>query len=76
VNNDGSGSLLKAILYIIDNPIRPDHSYAWEAYRTGALSVAYYFYGTEAIHDEIYTSSLERGGMIAYGQLTHPLLEN
>jgi hypothetical protein len=76
VNNDGSGSLLKAILYIIDNPIRPDHSYPWEAYRTGVLSVAYYFYGTEAIHDEIYTSSLERGGMIAYGQLTHPLLEN
>jgi hypothetical protein len=71
---DHSGSLLRAILFVIQNPVQPNKSFHWDNYKTGVLSVAYYYYQNSAIHGQIYTGSLERGAMISYGQLTDPLL--
>jgi hypothetical protein len=73
---DGSGSILRAILFVIDNPANPEQSYEWPVYKTGILTVANQYYQSETIAHEIYTESLERGGMIAFGQLTHPTLPN
>lgn len=72
----GAGSLLNAILFVIDNPVDPDKSYNWPPYKIGILSVAYQYYKHELLRDEIDTASLTRGGMIAFAQLTHPLLDS
>jgi len=70
---DGSGSLLKAILFVIDNPINPAMSYDWQAYKVGILSVAYAYYHDERLRAGVFTNSVERGGMISFGQLTYPI---
>jgi hypothetical protein len=72
----GAGSLLNAILFVIDNPSDPVKSYNWPLYKIGILSVAYQYYKHELLRDEIDTGSLTRGVMIAFAQLTHPLLDS
>jgi len=71
--SDGSGSLLKAILFVIDNPVKPAMSYDWEAYKAGILNVAYAYYHDERLRQAVPTNSVQRGGMISFGQLTYPI---
>lgn len=71
---DGSGSILRAILFVIDNPTNPERSYEWPGYKIGILNVANQYYRNEAIERGFHTHSLERGGVISFGQLTHPNL--
>ena len=54
---DGSGSLLKAIMFVISNPTR---SWPWPSYKTGILHVAYRYYRSAVIGRAITTVDLER----------------
>jgi len=72
--SDGSGSLLNAILFVIDNPVNPSKSYKWQAYKGGVLNVAYAYYHDERLREAVDANSIERGGMISFGQITHPIL--
>jgi hypothetical protein len=44
MQKDGSGSLLKAIKFVIDNPVRPDKSYDWKPEKKAALWAANRYY--------------------------------
>lgn len=70
----GGGSLLNSILFIIENPESED-KIEWDAYKTGILYVANAYYQDQRLQKALYTDSIERGGMVALGQITHPLLE-
>lgn len=71
---DGSGSLLKAILFVIDNPVK---SHCFTSDRMNALYMAYNFYKHPAILKSIEKCGLSNisGQRLAlYGRLTHPIL--
>ena len=69
---DCSGSLLRAILFVIANPINPDQSYRWPGYKLGVLNVANRYYHNPAVEEALAADSLERGATVSFGQLTHP----
>lgn len=68
---DGSGSLLQAIKFVIDNPIK---SHPWEASRRGALHIAYRYYRDESILkslDQYGPGTIEGQRLSLFGRLTH-----
>lgn len=76
---DGSGSLLKAIKYIIANPVRPDKSYDWNSNKKSLLHMANYYYRDHDITVRLdggtkNTSGDDfRGHYVYFTKLTHHL---
>ena len=73
VEEDGSGSLLQAYLFLIDNPIK---SHCFTSARRNALYLAYDYYKHPALLRslrECGPSNIEGQRMALYGRLTHPL---
>lgn len=71
----GGGFLLNAILFLIDNPVNTDASVEWETYKTGILNVANSYYHDDRLQEAYYTNSVERGSLVAFGQITHPIVD-
>ena len=76
VDESGAGSLHKAILFIIENPINPDASFNWMDSRMGTLAVVYRTYQEQIILDSITNLGNYGGGMIPSGQVTHPIVSS
>ena len=73
VDQDGSGSLLQAYLFIIDNP---KQSHCFPANRMNALYMAYHYYKHPALLrslKECDPASIQGMRLALYGRLTHPL---
>lgn len=69
---DGSGSILRAIKFIIQNPTKSSASYDWDINRKAQLYVAYRYYRDPAIHAQLMKGdALRAGQIISYGRLTH-----
>lgn len=69
---DGSGSILRAIKFIIQNPAKSSASYNWDINRMAQLYVAYRYYRDPAIRSHILQGdALRAGQIISYGRLTH-----
>lgn len=72
---DGSGSLLRAIRFVIDNPIK---SHPWESNRRGALYIAYRYYRDPSIARSLKQSgpgTIEGQRLSLFGRLTHQFAE-
>jgi hypothetical protein len=72
--SDGSGSLLQAILFVIDNPIK---SHCFTLDRMNALYIAYHYYKHQSILksiEECGPSNISGQRLALYGRLTHPIL--
>lgn len=73
IAQDGSGSILAAIKFIIDNPVNPAQSLDWDSSKKGVLYVAHRYYRDSDIFNRLYTN--ESGGFgssaIPWGKLTH-----
>ena len=67
---DGSGSILRAIQFVIDNPAA---SYDWDEHRRSMLFVAYRYYRDPAIRAQLRRDgeSLRSGDVVTFAQLTH-----
>jgi hypothetical protein len=86
MNSSGGGSILRAILYVIDNPYDPTppaHSFDWITSRKSILEIAYRYYRNPAIARQlgIGTSSRHIAGssntaMPHFGTLTHGFATN
>jgi hypothetical protein len=73
VANDGSGSLLQAYLFVIDNPIK---SHCFSRDRMNALYMAYHYYRHPAMLKSIQEcgpGSISGQRLALYGRLTHPV---
>lgn len=73
---DGSGSLLKAIRFVIDNPIK---SHPWESSRRGALHIAYMYYRDPSIARSLKQSgrgTIDGQRLSLFGRLTHQFAED
>ncbi len=73
VENDGSGSLLQAYLFIIDNPIK-SHCFTYD--RMNALYMSYQYYKHPALLNslkECRPSSIMGQRLALFARLTHPL---
>ena len=73
VDADGSGSLLQAILFVIDNPVK-SHCFSLDG--MNGLYMAYNFYKHPAILKSIKKcgpSNISGLRLALYGRLTHPL---
>ena len=73
IEADGSGSLLQAYLFVIDNPIK---SHCFTSARRNALYLAYDYYKHPALLRslrECGPSNIEGQRMALFGRLTHPL---
>jgi len=71
---DGSGSLLQAILFVIDNPVK---SHCFTLDRMNALYMAYNYYKHPSILKPIKKcgpSNISGQRLALYGRLTHPIL--
>ncbi len=78
LRSDGKGSILRAILYVIENPVSPANSFNWLDSRKSILEIAYRYYRHPAIARQlgIGTSSRHIAGsgnsaMPHFGTLTH-----
>lgn len=73
---DGSGSILRAIKFIIKNPVKSSASYDWDINRKAQLYVAYRYYRDPAIYARLMKGdALRAGQIISYGRLTHGFAE-
>ncbi len=73
VANDGSGSLLQAYLFLIDNPKK---SHCFPAARINALYMAYHYYKSPVMLKslkECGPGSIEGMRLALFGRLTHPV---
>jgi hypothetical protein len=69
---DGTGSLLKAILFVIANPVNGTYSYDWTTSKRGVLFVANTRYRNNSITAELTPSTtVRRGSLVAFAELTH-----
>jgi hypothetical protein len=68
---DGSGSILRAIKFVIANPKNPGASYKWDEHRLAMLYVAQRYYRDPAIAEQLHSSSQRSGEVVTYGVLTH-----
>jgi hypothetical protein len=81
LKQDGGGSILKAILYVIENPndpTPPAHSWNWIGSRTSILEIAYRYYHNLAIGKQLGLGTSKRliasdgnSSMPHFGTLTH-----
>lgn len=76
---DGSGSLKKAIYYIIENPQGPEYDWLW--YKKSPLYPAMIYYGDTEMARHLYGGDLNEqesvlGNYIYFTQFTHGTLEN
>jgi hypothetical protein len=71
IASDKSGSLLRAIKFIIQNPAKPSASYNWDNDRKAMLYIAYRYYRDSAIKAQLNNSALRSGHPVSYGRLTH-----
>jgi len=73
VEDDGSGSLLQAYLFVIDNPVK---SHCFTKDRMNALYMAYHHYQLPAMFRslrECGPASISGQRMALFGRLTHPV---
>lgn len=68
---DGSGSLLRAINFILANPARSSASYNWQDHRKSQLYVAFRYYRHSAMQRQFGSEALRGGEIVTYGRLTH-----
>jgi hypothetical protein len=73
---DDSGSLLRAIHFVIANPSNPNASYDWDNFRKAQLFVANRFYNDPAIGAQLGSGTLRGGDIVTYGRLTHATSPN
>jgi hypothetical protein len=81
MKGDGSGSILHAILYVIDNPYDPNpptHSFDWLDSRKSILEIAYRYYRHPSIAKQLGIGTSSRNidsdgnsAMPHFGTLTH-----
>jgi hypothetical protein len=81
IKADGGGSILRAILYVIENPYDPDppnHSFDWLSSRKSILEIAYRYYRHPAIAKQLGIGTSNRNidsdgnsAMPHFGTLTH-----
>lgn len=75
IASDGSGSILKAIHFVIDNPIKPDKSTDWRAKQI--LEVTYRYYRDAVSAQQLGIGQSDRyigdrsGQMFHFGTITH-----
>ncbi len=75
--DDGSGSLLRAIHFIIANPVRPDKSTYYKDNHLPSLEVAFRYYRDEAMAEQLHFGQSDRfiggksGQMLHFGTITH-----
>jgi len=73
VASDGSGSLLKAYLFVVDNPVK---SHCFTPDRMNAMYMAYRYYQHPALLkslEECGPSNIVGQRLALYGRLTHPV---
>lgn len=78
IQPDGSGSILRAINFVIDNPINPGKSTYFRHNHMPVLELAYRFYRTEAMCAQLHCTDPARrfigtasGQLLHYGTITH-----
>jgi hypothetical protein len=71
VASNGSGSLLKAIKFVIANPAKSSASYDWDVAKKAGLYIAYRHYRDGSIKSRLHSSALRAGHIVSYGRLTH-----
>jgi hypothetical protein len=77
IRNDGSGSLLKAIHFVIDNPIDASKSLHWKDNHMPTLEVAFRYYRDPVLAEQLHFGQQDRfiggpsGQMLHFGTITH-----
>jgi hypothetical protein len=77
ISDDGSGSLLKAIHFVIDNPVKPEKSTNWRESAKQLLEVTYRYYRDAPSAEQLRVGQPDRyigssnGQMFHFGTITH-----
>jgi len=71
IASDRSGSILRAIKFVIANPTNAAMSYDWDPNRKAMLYITYRYYRDPAILARLNNSALRSGHSVSYGRLTH-----
>lgn len=77
----GKGSILKGIMFVIDNPNNPEKSWDWKRSHLHSLDVAYKYYRDPRLADQIGIGSNRNisgvcGQMFHYGTISHGFAED